>query len=299
MVGAGGWARSYIRTIAALEDVRLAVLYRRAPGAVSGLPRDCRVALFAPEAIDHASIDGLIVATPPSVHAAIAQAALERGVPVLIEKPMTLDVEEARLLTVAARARNVVAMVDHTHLFHPAFEELKSIVQNSGGPDGVTSIRAQGGNRGPIRTDTSALWDWGAHDVAMVLDLMGAKPATIRGESQVVGNGERVRLIFGYTSGTDVEIDICNARARPVRSFSVACGGETYIYDDQATAKLRSGARMIPVSAELPLTRVVKSFAEAIRSGDIARSGLDFGLSVVEILAACEKSIVTKEMVRL
>ena len=40
----------------------------------------------------------------------------------------------------------------------------------------IREIAAVAGNRGPYREDVAVLWDWGPHDVAMALDLVGASP---------------------------------------------------------------------------------------------------------------------------
>lgn len=284
LVGTGRWGQAYIRTLATLSDVTLAATYNSS---------------FTPSVLDGDNLDGLIVATPPFSHAALARAALERRIPVLIEKPMTLDPMEARTLTELAERVGLPAMVDHTHLFHPAYEGLKAIVDTLGGPDAVKAIRAEAGNRGPVRSDASVLWDWGAHDVAMILELMNAKPATVRGYSEPAGDGERVKLSFDYANGARVEIDLCNGLDRRVRSLSVDCGEKTVIYDDTVPEKLRCDSRMISVSPDLPLTRVILSFVESIHSGQAKRSGLDVGLSVVEVLAACEQSIACRKTVML
>ena len=284
LVGTGRWGQAYIRTLAILPDVTLAATYNSS---------------FAPSVFECDNLDGLIVATPPSSHAALARAAFERRIPVLIEKPMTLDLAEARELAELFDRVGLPAMVDHTHLFHPAYEGLKAIINTLGGPDAVKSIRAEAGNRGPVRSDASVLWDWGAHDVAMILDLMNGKPTTVCGYSEPAGDGEHVQLTFSYANGTRAEIDVCNGLDHRIRSLSVDCGDKTVIYYDTIPAKLRCGSRAISVSPDLPLTRVILSFVESIRSGQVRRSGLDVGLSVVEILAACERSIACRETVTL
>ncbi len=284
LVGTGRWGQAYIRTLATLPDVTFAATYNSS---------------FVPTDLDRDNLDGLIVATPPSSHAVLARAALERRIPVLIEKPMTLDLTEARDLAEHFERADVPAMVDHTHLFHPAYEGLKAIVGTLGGPDTVKSIRAEAGNRGPVRSDASVLWDWGAHDVAMILDLMNAKPTSVRGYSEPAGGGERVRLMFGYANGVSATIDVCNGLDRRIRSLSVDCSDKIVIYDDTVPEKLRSDSKVISISPDLPLTRVIFSFVESIRSGHVLRSGLDAGLSVIEVLAACQKSIACRKTVML
>jgi predicted dehydrogenase/nucleoside-diphosphate-sugar epimerase len=75
----------------------------------------------------YADLDALVAAganvihvlTPPAVHARVATAALERGCHVLIEKPITEDVDEARRIGALAHQRGLTASVNHSLLYDP------------------------------------------------------------------------------------------------------------------------------------------------------------------------------------
>jgi predicted dehydrogenase len=69
------------------------------------------------EALNVPGADMVIVATPPGTHAPLAQEAIAAGRHVLVEKPFTLDAEEARRLERAARRAGVVALVGHEFRF--------------------------------------------------------------------------------------------------------------------------------------------------------------------------------------
>src|SRR6266404_5369062 len=74
-------------------------------------------------------IDFIDVATPPHAHAAIALAALERGVHVLCEKPLTTTVAEARTLVDAARAHRRVVFPAHNYKHAPVVKFAQQIIQ--------------------------------------------------------------------------------------------------------------------------------------------------------------------------
>jgi predicted dehydrogenase len=63
--------------------------------------------------------DIVIVATPPNTHAILAEEAIAAGRHVLVEKPFTLDVDEARRIEGAAQRAGVVALVGHEFRFAP------------------------------------------------------------------------------------------------------------------------------------------------------------------------------------
>ena len=112
----------------------------------------------------------MIVATPPSLHFAMAKAALEAGKPVLVEKPFTCDIAEAEALAALSRRLSVPLLVEHTQLHAPAFRALAALIPGMGG---LRAIHARANAEGPFRPDVPVLWDWGAHDVAMCLSLAG------------------------------------------------------------------------------------------------------------------------------
>src|SRR3954466_4603076 len=107
LVGAGAWGSNYVRTVASLPQVELCGTAGR---------KDWR-------ALINSDLQGVIIASPASTHAEIAMAAMDRGLHVLVEKPLALEVVAARGVAAKAREKRVTAMVAHTYLFHPAFRK--------------------------------------------------------------------------------------------------------------------------------------------------------------------------------
>lgn len=297
LIGAGRWGRNYIATLAAMRGVFLARLASRNPESTTLAGPGCAVTADWREVIEAGKLDGVIVATPPALHAEMTRAAVAAGLPVLVEKPLTLDWAEARALAEVVQSRSGLVMVDHTHLFHPAFRALKEHV-----PDiaPVMAIRARAGAWGPFRDHTPVLWDWGSHDVAMCLDLMGRRPTTasaghLESLSLPEGLGEILRLRLGF-GDVAVEIEVGNILAARVRRFEVVGAEGALVYDDTAADKLirrePSGqSRAIASDTTPPLTCAVAAFAAAIRSGSRDSASLRLGVDVVAVLAECARSL--------
>lgn len=75
-------------------------------------------------------LDGVDICTPNSMHFPQAKAALERGIPVYCEKPMTMDAKEARALVDLAAASGVANQVALTYRFHPSSLRAKAYVES-------------------------------------------------------------------------------------------------------------------------------------------------------------------------
>ncbi|MBI2753712.1 MAG: Gfo/Idh/MocA family oxidoreductase [Betaproteobacteria bacterium] len=285
LVGAGPWGRNYIRTIAGLAELKLARVASRNPRTPALVPRDCVVSADWREVVRAADLDGVIVAAPPSAHAEITLAAIEAGRPVLVEKPLALGVASAERIVAAAAARPLLVMVDHVHLFHPAFQALKRAVA-AHGP--VRAIHARAGDRGPYRPDVPMLWDWGPHDVAMCIDLLGAQPEAVDAERlerrpAAGGMAEYLRMSLRFTGGAAAEIRLSTLHERH-RSFDVQLDSQILQYDGSPPEAPR----------DLPLTRAVLDFAAAIAGGSASLASVELGAAVVRTLARCEARLAEK-----
>ena len=298
LIGAGRWGRNYIRTIAGLEGVRLAGVASRNPETASLVPSGCAVSADWRELLSGKDIDGVVIATPPRQHAEMVRAAIAAKLPALVEKPLTLDLAEAIALRDAAVSSAGFFMVGHTHLFHPAYRALKALAPEFGP---VCAIRGEAGNFGPYRPDTPALWDWGPHDVALCLDLMGVMPEQARSRvserRQVEGGvGETIELSLTFPGSIAAELRFGNLMPKR-RWFAAHLEKAVLVYDDLAPAKLTRYAPTrahtapagegfpVDIPAELPLTNVVKAFEAAIRSGARDRAPMEFGVRVVDVLS--------------
>ena len=304
LIGAGRWGRNYIRTIAAIPEVRLARLASRNPETAGLVPKDCAISSDWREILDKRHLDGVIIATPPALHAEMTRAAVESGLPALVEKPLTLDLAAARAVRDAVERYNGFVMVGHTHLFHPAYRTLKAIAHRYGQ---IRSIRGDAGNLGPYRSDTPVLWDWGPHDVAMCLDLLGVMPVHVLARSlerrPVEGaTGEIIELSLEFPGDKQAQCRFGNLLPKR-RRLAVFLEAAVLVYDDLAPQKLtrypmtdqfmfpEGRGESMEISADLPLTNLVRDFAAAVSTGGHDMSSLSLGIKVVEVLERCDSAL--------
>ncbi len=304
LIGAGRWGRNYIRTLRALEGVKLARLASRNPETLSLVDDACIVSENWEEVASARDIDGVIIATPPAVHAEMAETAITFGRPVLVEKPLTMNLSEAIGLRRLVEEYDGYVMVGHTHLFHPAYRALKQLAPALGP---VRAIRAEAGNRGPFRDDTPVLWDWGIHDVALCLDLLGTMPiaggadvAESRQTEDGLGQILDLKLIFPDDVIAQIRIgNIMDKRRRFTAHFETA----VLVFDDLAPNMLtlhaptqdftapRGPGEALDITLEMPLGVVVREFVQAIADKDDDLVSLDLGVAAVSVLSDCERAL--------
>jgi predicted dehydrogenase len=122
VIGVGHLGRHHVRLLGGMPRVELVaavdLVAERARAAVEGT---------SASALEHyhdviGSVDAVTIAVPTSGHLAIALECLQRGVHVLVEKPMASSVAEADAMVAAAASAGVRLAVGHTERFNPAVQ---------------------------------------------------------------------------------------------------------------------------------------------------------------------------------
>ncbi|HTR51487.1 MAG TPA: NAD-dependent epimerase/dehydratase family protein [Kofleriaceae bacterium] len=134
------------------------------------------------DALVAAGANVIHVLTPPSAHAAVALAALERGCHVLVEKPLAEDAADARAIGALATRKGLVASVNHSLLYDPQVQRAVALVK-SGGLGQVVSVDIlrgseyppyEGGALPPWYRDAGYPFrDLGVHCLYLVQELLG------------------------------------------------------------------------------------------------------------------------------
>jgi predicted dehydrogenase len=179
VVGWGYWGPKIARNLDSLPRSTVTMVADQdAAHLMSLVDQPTVYATTRAEEIFCSDVDGVVIATPVCTHYQLAKKALQQGKHVLVEKPMTASVAEAEELVVLAKEQQRVLMVGHTFEYNPAINELRKLVQ--GGDLGrIYRIEAERLNLGLFRNDINVIWDLAAHDVSILLYLLGSRPEQI------------------------------------------------------------------------------------------------------------------------
>jgi len=179
LIGAGKWGANYIRLIEGLDNVNILAIATKNNRYKNTVSDNFQICNSWKELCEMDSLDGIIIATPPSSHIKIATYAISNNLPVLIEKPLSLDNAEVGVFYKNIIKKRAKVMVNFIHLYNPIYLEMKNQMKNMGM---IKSIETKGGDWGPFRINTPPMWDWGCHDIAMCIDLMQEEPLMIHKE---------------------------------------------------------------------------------------------------------------------
>ena len=203
VIGAGHWGANLVRNFADL-GVLAGVADPREENRDRALSEVPGIETFEDErALLDAGYGAVAIATPASTHFEIARQALESGADVFVEKPMTLDLREARDLNGLALEADRILMVGHLLLYQPAIAFMAEYLR-AGKLGQIHTMHQRRSKLGRVRAEENVMWSFGAHDVAVLLSLAGEPPTEIQASGHAAitpGVEDDTYLHLGFASG--------------------------------------------------------------------------------------------------
>ena len=197
IIGTGGIAGSHIASYKKQPDVEVVAGADLIPGKAEKFFKDNEVEAKAftdyKEMIDTMNLDAVSVCTYNRTHAECTIYALEHGLPVLLEKPMTVTLDEAIAIREAEKKSGKIVSVGFQPRFDANMQMIKKIVQ-SGELGRIYYVQTGGGRRHGIpgswaetfiendKAGLGALGDIGCYSIDLVMNALGnPKPLTVTG----------------------------------------------------------------------------------------------------------------------
>ena len=180
-------------------------------------------------------VDVVSIAVPTSLHYRVARDFLNAGVHVLLEKPITHTLEEARELFRLAEAQGVVLHVGHVERFNGAVQELKKIVQD---PWLIESRRL--GPFVPRIKEDGVILDVMIHDIDIILNLVRSpvRSMTAMGKSIYTNREDIANVQIGFQNGCMASIVASRATEIKIRTMAIT-QRDAYIVLDYTDQDIR------------------------------------------------------------
>jgi predicted dehydrogenase len=213
LAGLGSMGRNHLRVLAARPDVELAAVADPVPEAVTDATTRTGARGFGePMAmLSETELDALVIAAPTTAHQALAIAAIDRRIPILIEKPLAGTVEEALTIVAAARAAAVPVQVGHVERFNPAVRQLGRLI-GEGWLSTVYAIASRRAGPFPARIrDVGVTVDLATHDVDILSWIAGERPGRVHAETAQRVHDSHEDMLFGllhFPSGVIAQLDV-------------------------------------------------------------------------------------------
>ena len=249
VVGTGHMGQYHILVFAELWEVDLVGVVDIDGERASQVARTYDTLAFT----DHRDLIGRVdvasVAVPTDQHFAVARDLLEGGVSVLIEKPMTPTLAEARALFEIARRAGLVLHVGHVERYNGAVQELRKIVER---PILIESRRL--GPFAPRVREDTVVMDLMIHDIDIVLNLVPAAPRALAAFGSAVHTAvtDVASVQIGFESGAIAVLTASRATEEKIRTLAIT-QPDAYIvldYSDQSIEIRRRAAQEYSLNRE-------------------------------------------------
>jgi len=142
----------------------------------------------ATEMLDSGLVDIVVISTPPNTHYEWARAALERGIHVVLEKPMALTAAQCDELLRLADDKDLTLVVYQNRRFDPDYVTMRRLIREGAIGELFSYEGFVGGYSRPCdywhsdaEVSGGAIFDWGSHYIDQILDLFGTDIAHVTG----------------------------------------------------------------------------------------------------------------------
>jgi len=173
VIGVGHFGRNHARIYAGMPDVKLVAVADPQADRCQAIADqyDCKAVS------DHTQIgevDAVSIAVPTSRHADLACSFLERGIPVLVEKPLADTVDNAERIVAVARKNNTFVAVGHVERFNPVVEAANEL--------GIRPLFIECHRLNPFSfraTDVGVVLDLMIHDLDVILHFVQSEVVNV------------------------------------------------------------------------------------------------------------------------
>ena len=274
VIGVGALGRHHARILAELPDVELVgvVDINEARAREIGATVKAPWCTSAADVLDR--VDAVTIAVPTESHVSASLPFLQRGIGVLVEKPLARDVAEARQLADAATNSGAILGVGHTERYNPALAAIRPMLSH---PRFIEVHRL---GAFPNRSlDIDVVFDLMIHDLDVVLSMVSSEVVSVEavGVAVLTMKPDIANARLKFASGCIANVTasrISKDRVRKIRIFQ----RDSYLSVDYAAQEVErwrlvranggppsiEGGK-VEVAQEEPLKRELADFVAAVR----------------------------------
>ncbi|MSR31719.1 MAG: Gfo/Idh/MocA family oxidoreductase [Gemmataceae bacterium] len=218
VVGVGHLGKEHARILSTLPGVELAGIADPFKAQAEAVALRCNTKSYASHLELMDKVDAVVIAAPTRLHHEIALDFLNRGLSVLVEKPICMDPEKAWELAKLSRQRKATLQVGHIERFNPAFEAVAAL------PMKPRYIRCERlGVFSGRSSDTGVVLDLMIHDIDLVCSLTKSKLVSTQALGVAVLGGHedmaQARLVFA--NGTICDLAASRVHPEPRRRMDL------------------------------------------------------------------------------
>ena len=293
VIGVGYLGRLHAQKMASFHDLRFVGVCDSDPGRGKSVAQECGTDFFAEPGRLLNELDAVSIAVPTTAHYRVAMDAMRSNVHVLLEKPITANVREARALVREAAKRKLVFQIGHVERFNPAVRQAASLLTE---PRFIECHRL--GPFGGRGTDVDVVLDLMIHDLDLILSFVRSPVVRIQavGVPVISSNVDISNVRLSFANGCVANVTASRVSARKQRKIRIF-QEDAYVSMDFVEHTIQIFRRTFPdgpqnppvISGELletgkadSLRDEILSFVECVRGRSQPRVSGAEGLAALE-----------------
>ncbi|HLB23819.1 MAG TPA: Gfo/Idh/MocA family oxidoreductase [Dehalococcoidia bacterium] len=324
VIGLGAMGANHARLYAEIPGTQLCAVADTDTAKAAAAAHGAAVHSYYSRMLDEARPDLVSVCVPTRAHFEVAASVIQRGIPLLVEKPLAATIEEGERLRDLAAARGVSLTVGHIERFNPAVLELKRRLR-AGELGRVYQVHARRLGPFPHRVrDVGVVLDLAPHDIDVMRFLLDSEVVRVQAETEQRIATEHEDMLAGvlrFANGVVGVLDVNWLTPTKIRELTVLGERGMFVVDylareltffenpraapsgDPAWAAhhgkgVTEGSRTeIPVEKREPLRAELESFAHAVRTGAPVSVTAEDGLAAMRAAQALIEAANTGEPV--
>lgn len=316
VIGAGKWGINHVKTAFSLLNKNFKIvcdLDEKKGKEIKSISESIKFSTNFDIVFNDKEINAVIIATPAETHYDLARKLLESNKNVLVEKPITLFVNEAEELIRLANQYRKKLMVGHVLLYHPAVKKLKKMI-TEGTIGSIQYLYSNRLNLGSIRSEENILWSFAPHDISVIQYLLENNPVyiNVQGASFLQKNIEDTTLTYlRYPDNIHAHIFVSWLHPFKEQRLVVIGNKGMIVFEDSLPqnklkyypkgffqidgklAKFDGDFKTINFDDSLPLKEEQKHFFESITYDKEPLTNGTHALEVLKILEEAQKKLFT------
>jgi predicted dehydrogenase len=316
VIGVGAMGKNHARVYADMQDVNLVGVADPDERLVADVARRHGGQYYTDyqQLLDREAPEAVTIAVPTVEHLKVALEVIQRGIHVLIEKPIAFSVDEGRQIIEVARKAGVILMIGHIERFNPAVMALKQrLTEGELGRVFEVDARRQGPFPARVK-DVGVVIDLAVHDLDVMRFVTGQEVLRVFAETERRIHSSREDLLSGLVRLEEGIVGTLNINwLTPTKIRELSVIGERgmfrvdyltqdlYFFENAEalaadwpylTLRGVGEGRMIRhvVMKREPLRLEQEAFVRAIRDGGLAPVSGEDGLRALELAQAVVNS---------
>lgn len=320
IIGAGNWGINLVRNFCKIlgtqniivsdsDEKKLSLIKAEYTGIKTFLDTD--------RIISDNEVKAIIVSTPAQTHYQITKKALLADKHVFVEKPLSLETDEANELVKIAKNSKLTLMVDHLLLYHPVICKIKELIDR-GKLGKIYYLYSQRLNLGVVRSRENVLWSLGPHDISVFLYLLNSSPSRIEASGGIyVQESKKIEdavfLHLNFPSGVDANAHLSWLDPHKTRKLTIVGDKKMVVFDDmeprnklaifdkgvewteKGGISVRYGDISLPsIPLYEPLRAACEHFIYCVKNGKKPKSDGKSGVEVLKVLKKAQESLEKK-----